>query len=91
MENILELLYDKPARVHEKDSPFVNTAKIRNEYMELLTDSMTDEQKDLLEAYFEADDNIDNMMNFDRFQYAFHLGAQFMAEIIEGRGKLLNQ
>ena len=85
MENILELLYDQPARVHEKDSPFVNTAQIRNKHMELLTDSMTDE------PYFEADDKIDNMMNFDRFQYAFHLGAQFMAEILEGRGKLLNQ
>ena len=44
MENILELLYDQPARVHEKDSPFVNTAQIRNKHMELLTDSMTDEQ-----------------------------------------------
>lgn len=90
MENILELLYDLPrGKIHEQDSPFVRTARIKNENMELLNATMTDEQKELLEAYFDADSKIDGMMNFDRFRFAFHFGAQLMAELIEGKGEVL--
>lgn len=90
MENILELLYDLPrGKIHEQDSPFVRTARIKNENMELLNATMTDEQKELLEAYFDADGKIDGMMNFDRFRFAFHFGAQLMAELIEGKGDVL--
>lgn len=90
MENILELLYDLPrGKIHEQDSPFVRTARIKNENMELLNATMTDEQKELLEAYFDADSKIDGMMNFDRFRFAFHFGAQLMAELIEGKGDVL--
>lgn len=90
MENILELLYDLPrGKIHEQDSPFVRTARIKNENMELLNATMTDEQKELLEAYFDADSKIDGMINFDRFRFAFHFGAQLMAELIEGKGEVL--
>ncbi len=52
MENILEMLYDLPReKVHGQDSPFVRTARIKSENLELLTASMTDEQKELLDAY----------------------------------------
>ena len=54
MDNILELLYDLPrGKVHGQDSPFVRMARIKNENLELLTASMTGEQKDLLESYLE--------------------------------------
>lgn len=89
MKNVLELLYDQPSRIHGQDSPFVRTARIKNENMEMLNDTLTDEQKELLEAYFDADTKIEGMMQFDRFQYAFHLGAQIMAEMIEGKEELL--
>lgn len=90
MENILELLYDLPrGKIHEQDSPFVRTARIKNENMELLNATMTDEQKELLEAYFDADSKIEGMMNFDRFRFAFHFGAQLMAELIEGKESVL--
>ncbi len=47
MENILEMLYDLPhEKVHGQDSPFVRTARIKSENLELLTASMTDEQKE---------------------------------------------
>ena len=90
MENILELLYDlPPGKTHGQDSPFVRTARIKVENMEMLNATMTDEQKELLEAYFDADTKIEGMMNFDRFRYAFHLGAQLMAEMIEGKESVL--
>ena len=46
------------------------------------------EQKELLNAYFDADTRMESMMSFDRFRYAFHLGAQLMAELIEGKEEL---
>lgn len=86
MENILELLYDLPhGKIHGQDSAFVRTARIKVENMEMLNATMTDEQKQLLEAYFDADTKIEGMMSLDRFRYAFHLGAQLMAELIEGK------
>lgn len=90
MENILELLYDMPqGQVHGQDSPFVRTARIKVETMELLNATLTEEQKELLEAYFDADGKIEGIMNFDRFRYAFHLGAQLMAELIQGKEEVL--
>ena len=90
MGNVLEMLYDLPReKVHGQDSPFVRTAHIKSENLELLTASMTDEQKELLEAYFDADRKMEDMMDFDRFRFAFHFGAQLMAELIEGRRDVL--
>lgn len=93
MKNVLELLYDQPGDwsgiAHGQDSPFVRTARIKVENMEMLNATMTDEQKELLEAYFNADTKIEGMMNFDRFRYAFHLGAQLMAELMKGKEELL--
>ena len=46
---------------------------------------MTNKQKELLEAYFDADCKIEDIINFDRFRFAFHFGAQIMTELIEGK------
>ena len=90
MENILELLYSLPdGKIHGQDSVFVKTARVKAENLERLTASMTDEQKELLEAYFTADGEIEEMMDFDRFRFAFHFGAQLMAELIEGKREVL--
>lgn len=82
-------LYDQPAKVHKQDSPFAEMARVKSETMERLDATLTDEQKGLLEAYFEADTQIEEIMQFDSLRYAFHLGAQLMAELIEGREELL--
>ena len=90
MGNILEVLYDLPhEKVHGQDSPFVRTARIKSEHLELLTASMTDEQKDLLDAYLDARSEVEGMLDFDRFRFAFHFGAQIMAELIEGKRDVL--
>ncbi|RKJ51378.1 hypothetical protein D7X33_32275 [Butyricicoccus sp. 1XD8-22] len=90
VENILEMLYDLPReKIHGQDSPFVRTASIKSENMELLTASMTDEQKDLLDAYLDARSKVEGMMDFDRFRFAFHFGAQLMAELIKGKKDVL--
>ncbi len=92
MKNILELFYDQPAgwdTAHGQDSPFVKTARVKYKKLETLNASMTDQQKELLEAYFAADAEIQDMIYFDRFTYAFHLGAQLMAEMLRGKEQLL--
>ena len=90
MENILRMLYNLPCeKIHAQDAPFVRTARIKNEHLELLSASMSDEQKDLLDAYLDASCKVEDMMDFDRFRFAFHFGAQRMAELIEGKGDAL--
>lgn len=90
MENILEILYDlSHEKPHGQDSPFVRMARIRSEYLELLTASMTDEQQELLDAYLNARSKVEDMMDLDRFRFAFHIGAQLTAELIKGRGDAL--
>lgn len=90
MENILKMLYDLPhGKVHGQDSPFVRAARIKSEYLERLIASMTDEQQELLDAYLDAGSKVEDMMDFDRFRFAFHFGAQLMAELIEGREDVL--
>lgn len=90
MENILELLYSLPdGKIHGQDSAFVKTARAKAENPERLTASMTDERKELLEAYFTAGGEIEELMDFDRFRFAFRFGAQLMAELIEGKREAL--
>lgn len=56
MENILEILYDLPReKPPEQDSPLARTALIRSEHLQLLTASMTEEQKELLDTYLESE------------------------------------
>ena len=68
----------------------VRTARIKNETLELLTASMTDGQKELLEAYFDANSKLVGAIDFERFRFAFHLGARLTAELIEGGKDLLD-
>lgn len=87
MENILEMLYNLPlGNTREKDSPFVRTARIQCEQLELLTASMTGEQQELLDACLETRSKIEDMLHFDRFRFAFHFGAQLTEELIRGKG-----
>lgn len=89
MENILELFYDSSRKVHEQDSSFVRMARIKSENLDMLNATLTDKQKELWEAYVDADAKIEAMMGFNRFRYAFHLGAQLMAEMMKGKEELL--
>lgn len=89
MKNVLELLYDQPSGIHEQESPFVRTARIKVEHMAMRNAAMTDEQKDLWEADFQADTKIEGMVSFERFRSAFHMGTQLMSERVEGKEELL--
>lgn len=94
MKNILKLFYDCPNDWREKnrtsDFRFAKTARIKNENLELLMDSFSDKQKEWFERYCQADTEIEDMIHFDQFCYAFHLGAQLMAELIRGEDELLS-
>ena len=50
---------------------------------------MTDEQEELLDAYLDARDKVEDMMNFDRFRFAFHFGARLVAELATGKEDVL--
>lgn len=93
MKSILELFYQQPTswreNLHEPDSIFVKTARIKSENLDLLLKDLTDNQKQWFDAYCDADGKIEEMIHFDQFSYAFHLGAQLMLEMIQGKQELL--
>nr|WP_325294362.1 DUF6809 family protein [uncultured Oscillibacter sp.] len=87
MENILEMLYNLLlGNTREQDPSFVRAARIRCEQLERLAAAMTDEQQELLDAYLDTRSKVEDMLNFDRFRFAFHVGAQLTAELIRGKG-----
>ncbi len=95
MKSIMELLYNEPLNgwrsgTHAPDSEFVRTARIKSENLDMLMDSLNDSQKEWFEGYSQADGKIESMTHYSDFCYAFHLGAQLMAELIRGKEELLN-
>lgn len=93
MKDVLELFYNNPTDwrdgPHPQDSDFVKLARIKSANLDMLMDSLTQEQKDLYEAVSQADAQIEDMIHFNKFCYAFHLGAELMAELIRGKEELL--
>lgn len=94
MKSIMELLYNEQlgswrSGTHAPDSEFVRTARIKSENLEMLMDSLDTSQKDWFEGYSQADGKIESIMHYNSFCYAFHLGAQLMAELIRGKEELL--
>lgn len=85
MENVLKFLYSMPRDYkYEPDSALEKTVRIRNEYKDTLDETMTDKQKELLEAYLDADAEIESFIRFDYFCYAVRFGAGLMKELTEG-------
>ena len=90
MENILVILYDLPReKPTARTLPFAAAARVRNERLDRLAASMTAEQQELLDAYIDARSEVEGMLDFDRFRFAFHFGARMMAELIGGGGEVL--
>ena len=81
VKNTLEILYGLPReKTHGQDAPFAGTAWIESEHLELLTAFMTDGQRERMAAYLGARCRAGTMLDFDRFRFAFHAGAYFLAE-----------
>lgn len=90
----MELFYNEQlgkwrSGINAPDSEFVRTAHIKSENLEMLMDSLDNSQKEWLDSYAQADGKIEDMINYNNFCYAFHLGAQLMAELIRGKAELL--
>lgn len=94
MKNIMELIYNEPpgdwrSDTHMPDSDFVKLARIKSANLDMFMDSLTQEQKDLYDTISQADVRIEEMIHYDKFCHAFHLGAQLMGELIRGQEELL--
>lgn len=82
MNHILERFYNEPSR---KSCGQEHLFKKAAENFHFLYNSISDAQKEALEAYLDADEQINDLICFEKFRYAFHLGAQLMQELIEGK------
>ena len=89
MNTVMELLYrstrtDNSLEAHGPDSAYAREHAIRREIIRSLLESMTMEQKVKFDEYGLADNRDREIMNFESFFQAFHLGAQLTAELLQG-------
>ena len=92
MSSVMEELYCgniRPAsRFYGKDSLFVETAKARNTTLEKLLALINEEEKELFEAYRDAQGDIEGITRYDTFSYALKFGILLMAEVFAGMGEI---
>ena len=85
MESILRELYHgniRPdCRIYSKDSPFVKAARVKHDSLEKLEEMLDASEKEILEKYFEAQSEIEDITKFDTFTDALKFGMLLMIEI----------
>ena len=89
MQSIIEELYNGNIRlgskIYDQDSLFVKAARVKHNSMEKLTATLDDSEKELLEKYFVAQSEMEEIVKFDNFVYALKFGILLMIEIFADR------
>lgn len=92
MDWFLEMLSDAPIGYNGDpfgpNSDFVKQARVKCDALDALMKLLTQEQKDLFEAFSEADSQVEKIRDQRKFGYGFHLGALLMLEVMEGKEKM---
>lgn len=92
MDWFLEMLSDAPIGYNGDpfgpNSDYVKFAKVKCENLDKLMAQLTPEQRDLFEAFSEADSQVEEIHDRRKFGYGFHLGALLLPEVMEGREKM---
>ena len=90
---ILEELYYGNIRpdvtFYDKDSQFVELARLREKNREKLLESLNESEKEIFEKFNAAQAEIDGITHYEKFTYGFKLGTLLMAEIFTGAEKLV--
>jgi hypothetical protein len=85
MSNTLEELYKGNIIFegfdYDKDSPFVKAAKKKADSMTALTESLNDNQKELLNGYIEAQGDIESITRYDTYVATIKFGILLMIEV----------
>jgi hypothetical protein len=95
MKSIIEELFNSnirpDARIYGKDSPFVQAARVKSESLEKLTAALDDSEKELFDAYCDAQGEIEDISRYDTFTYALRFGILLMAEVFMGAGDIIGE
>lgn len=87
MYSILEQLFDVPIGSNSiqpgANQELMEKRKAVNQCLKRLQDTLSEEQKKLLEAYQEADGDVANYQEFKKFKYGFELAMFLMMELME--------
>ena len=91
MQSIIRELYSgeisPDSKVYEKDTAYQEAVRTTNGYLEKLTATLDESEKELLEKYSEARAVVDSMVNFDNFSYALRFGVMLMIEVLTKGGE----
>ena len=92
MSKILEELYYGNIRpdtgAYEKNSSFAKTAQLKKNNYEKLIAALSASEKDLLDKFMDASGEMEGLVRYDTFTYAFKLGALLMVETFMGAGQI---
>lgn len=84
---ILEQLYDAPIGINctyvEANETLRRTAREREAALQKLKDSLTPNQKELLDNFLLTEGENQKNLEFKKFRYGFELGTFLMAELID--------
>jgi len=85
MQSIIRELYNgevsPDSKNYEQDSVYQEAVRVKNVYLDKLTATLDESEKELLEKYGEARATVDSIVNFDNFSYALRLGVLLMVEV----------
>lgn len=87
MKSILEELFYGNIRVDsgmiDPDSPYGHAIRQRIESKEKLLEHIDETEKEIFEAYADAQDDIESIARLEKFRAGFRLGALLMLETLQ--------
>lgn len=91
---ILEQLYDAPIGINstqaEADETLKRRSRERDAALQKLSDSLTPDQKELLENFLLAEGEIRKSLEFKKFRYGIELGILIMSELMDDYEEMLS-
>jgi len=92
MQSILEELFYRNIRPELRrynDNPsFVKADKLKQRNYEKLLAALGEPEKELLEKYMDAQEELENKVHYDTFTYAMKFGVLLMSEVFVGMSQV---
>lgn len=78
-------------RNYASDSPFARASRLTGRTLEKLTQTFNAEQKELFDKFCDAQSEMDEIVKYDTFSYAFKLGMLLTAETFTGQNEIVRE
>lgn len=94
MARILEELYygkiQPDVKHHGPDSPYWQVLRLKEKNLDKLMAVLDPAEKELLDKYCGAQEDIESIIRYDLFTYALKFGVLLMTEVFMGKGDIIS-